>query len=69
MSVEAAGRSIPIYNVSAVLHLRNRVLFFYFYGNIEVEGDLDVFTAEATKMVEAILAANRVGQSRPTRVK
>ena len=67
MTVGAVGKNIPLYNTTALLLVRQRIIFVYFYGTIEADGDIDKFNAETQKMVDAILAANPVKKPRLTR--
>ena len=67
MTVGAVGKNIPIYATTAVLLVKRRILFVYFYVKIEAEGDMDALNLETQKMVSAILAANPVKEIRLTR--
>ncbi len=67
MTVGAFGKNVPVYNTTALVLVRRRILFVYFYAKIEAEGDLNAFNAETQKMVDAILAANPVKELRLNR--
>jgi hypothetical protein len=58
MAAEALGKNIPVYNITALVLVRRRVVFVNFYANIEPVDDLATLNAETQKTVDAILAAN-----------
>ena len=67
LTARTLGKDIPVYNTTAVLLLRHRILFVYFYANVAAETDLDAFNAESQKVVDAILVANPVKEKRTIR--
>ncbi len=58
LAVGGIGKNIAVYNVTALVLVRSRILFVYFYANIQSGTDLDMFNAEAKKIVDALLVTN-----------